>query len=188
MDNRQKLLACALSSFSQRGYDAVGVREVVDAAGVTKPTLYHYFESKRGLLDALLAEEAGKLVDAVRRAAQYEHDLVATLEQMARAYFRFAVQNASFYRLFLAMTFAPPESEAHGACQPFFHQQQQLIESVFLQAVEDHGNLKGRHQRYAAGFLGALNAVIVLHLNEGLNLTDEVVFQTVHQFMYGIFS
>ena len=29
--------------------------EIVDAAGVTKPTLYHYFGSKRGLLAALLA-------------------------------------------------------------------------------------------------------------------------------------
>jgi AcrR family transcriptional regulator len=188
MDNRQNLLDCALNLFSQRGYDAVGVQEVVDAAGVTKPTLYHYFESKRGLLDALLAEEAGKLVDAVRHAAEYEHDLVAVLEKVARVYYGFAVANAAFYRLFLAMIFAPPESEAHGACQSFFYQQQMFIESVFMQAVADHGNLKGRHQRYAAGFLGALNALIVLHLNEGLGLTDEIVYQTVHQFMHGIFS
>jgi AcrR family transcriptional regulator len=54
MDNRQRLLDCALELFSLRGYDAVGVREVVEAAGVTKPTLYHYFDSKRGLLEALL--------------------------------------------------------------------------------------------------------------------------------------
>ena len=55
MDNRSKILSCALKLFSARGYDAVGVQEIVDAAGITKPTLYHYFGSKRGLLETLLA-------------------------------------------------------------------------------------------------------------------------------------
>ena len=30
-----------------KGYDAVGVQEIVDTAGITKPTLYYYFGSKR---------------------------------------------------------------------------------------------------------------------------------------------
>jgi TetR/AcrR family transcriptional regulator len=57
MDNRSALLTHALQLFAARGYDAVGVQEIVEAAGITKPTLYHYFGSKRGLLDTLLAKE-----------------------------------------------------------------------------------------------------------------------------------
>ena len=33
MDNRSRLLECALDLFTARGYDAVGVQEIVDAAG-----------------------------------------------------------------------------------------------------------------------------------------------------------
>ena len=29
--------------FAERGYDATSVREIVEAAGVAKPTLYYYF-------------------------------------------------------------------------------------------------------------------------------------------------
>ena len=43
-------------SFYEKGYDAIGVQEIADAAGVTKPTLYHYFGSKYGLLQAVAME------------------------------------------------------------------------------------------------------------------------------------
>ena len=36
-----------------RGYDATPVRAIVEAAGVTKPTLYYHFGSKEGLAQAL---------------------------------------------------------------------------------------------------------------------------------------
>ena len=50
MDNRELLLNTALELFHAKGYDAVGVQEIVEKAGVTKPTLYYYFGSKLGLL------------------------------------------------------------------------------------------------------------------------------------------
>ena len=71
MDTRANLLTCALKLFADRGCDAVGVQEIVDAAGITKPTLYHYFGSNRGLLDALLAERFRPLHRAVAQAAMY---------------------------------------------------------------------------------------------------------------------
>ena len=54
IDNRELLLDAALDLFYAKGYDAVGVQEIVDRAGVTKPTLYYYFGSKIGLLRNLL--------------------------------------------------------------------------------------------------------------------------------------
>jgi AcrR family transcriptional regulator len=188
MDNRQRLLDCALDLFSQRGYDAVGVREVVEVVGVTKPTLYHYFDSKRGLLESLLRREGSRLLTEVLRASIYQGDLVLTLETIVRTYFSFAQHATSYYRMQLGMYFSPPESEANQAIRPFTNQQKEILEGLFIQAAEDHGNLKGRHARYAAGLLGAINAMIGLYLNDELRLTDELVYQTVHQFMHGIFS
>ena len=56
MDNRMNILEKALHLFYEKGYDAIGVQEIADAAGVTKPTLYHYFGSKYGLLQAVAME------------------------------------------------------------------------------------------------------------------------------------
>ncbi|NBM17398.1 TetR family transcriptional regulator [Streptomyces sp. GC420] len=46
----QRLLAAATRLFAERGYDKTSVQEIVEAAGVTKGALYHYFGSKDDLL------------------------------------------------------------------------------------------------------------------------------------------
>ncbi|MFD7549858.1 TetR/AcrR family transcriptional regulator [Streptomyces sp. NPDC059816] len=46
----QRLLAAATRLFADRGYDRTSVQEIVEAAGVTKGALYHYFGSKEDLL------------------------------------------------------------------------------------------------------------------------------------------
>ncbi len=52
--------------FAAHGYDATSVREVVEAAGVTKPTLYYHFGSKQGLAEALLTRPMTEFVARLR--------------------------------------------------------------------------------------------------------------------------
>ncbi len=188
MDNRSELLGCALQLFAQRGYDAVGVQEIVEAAGVTKPTLYHYFKSKQGLLESLLEAEFARLYEAIGPAACYEGDLPLTLERVVTAYFTFAREHRLFYRMQLAMWFAPPESEAFRAVSRCNGEQQQLLERLFAEAARDHGNMRGRHRAYAATLLGMINTYIGLAFNSSLALDAELVYKATHQFMHGIFS
>ena len=107
MDNREKLLACALDLFAKRGFDAVGVQEVAEAAGVKKPTLYYYFGSKSGLLQTLLTENFAALFDEVEKAAEYQGDVGNTLRRVANIYFNYARRNPKLYRMQLSMWFAP---------------------------------------------------------------------------------
>ena len=51
-----KIRSSALELFYNHGIRAVGVDEVVNRAGVTKPSLYRAFESKDGLTAAYLAD------------------------------------------------------------------------------------------------------------------------------------
>ncbi len=188
MDNRSNILSCALRLFASRGYDAVGIQEIVDAASVTKPTLYHYFGSKQGLLDALLKDYFDQLYTRVEQAAAYTGDLPFTLEKIVTAYFRFAQEQPTFYRMQLAMGFAPPQSDAYKAVSQFNQKLHQLIEAMFLQAAQNHGNMKGRHKAYAATLLGMINTYIALSLNDHVKLDGELIYKATHQFMHGIFS
>lgn len=51
---RDRLLDAAIARFSTRGYAATSIREIVEAAGVTKPALYYHFQSKEGIYQAIL--------------------------------------------------------------------------------------------------------------------------------------
>jgi len=188
MDNRSLILHCALSLFSARGYDAVGIQEIVEAAGVTKPTLYHYFTNKRGLLDCLLETHFKELFVDLYQAADYRGDITLTLEKITHSYFTYAKENPDFYRMQLSLYFAPPDSEPNQAVAHFNLEQHQAIEKVFSLAVNEHGNMRGRQREYAAAFRGMINTYIALFLNGYVELTDGLVYQSVHQFMHGIFS
>lgn len=188
MENREILLDRALTLFSVRGYDAVGIQEIVDSAGVTKPTLYHYFTHKRGLLDALLAGQFEGLLESVRTASYYQRDLPYSLEKIVRAYFEAAIENPRFFRLQLILQYAPPESEPNLAVSPYRLEQQQILQSMFIQAVQDHGNMRGRHVMYAATFLGMIHTYIGEYLNGVTSLEDPLTHLAVHQFSHGIYS
>ena len=69
MENKENLLTCARDLFYARGYDAVGIQEIVDAAGVTKPTMYYYFGSKKGLLEELMRRIFDELQGQMEQAA-----------------------------------------------------------------------------------------------------------------------
>jgi AcrR family transcriptional regulator len=188
VDNRQQILSRSLELFAARGYDAVGVQEICEAAGVTKPTLYHYFGNKRGLLGALVRERTAPLMHQLAEAARYRGDLPASLAQVVEVYFAFASAEPALYRLMLALWFAPPESEAFQTIKAHNEEQQRLVEAMFEAAATDHGNTRGRHQIYGASLLGTINTRIALALNGYLVLDEACAHQTVHQFAHGIYS
>ncbi|MER5434273.1 TetR/AcrR family transcriptional regulator [Streptomyces sp. NPDC002588] len=62
----QQMLDAAVEIFGQRGYMAASMDEIAELAGVSKPLVYLYLNSKEDLFIACIRREAGALVDAVR--------------------------------------------------------------------------------------------------------------------------
>lgn len=188
MDNRSQILARALDLFSRRGYEGVGVQEIAESSGLTKPTLYHYFGSKAGLLQALLDEYAGRLSEAIKPAAVFRGDLSQSLDAVAEVYFRFARAHPEFFRLQLALTFASPASDGFRLAEQVNLGQYGLLEALFAQGTAQAGNLRGKHSLAAALFLGTLHSAIGWAINGRAELDEALRRRVVHQFQHGIYS
>ncbi|WP_396668746.1 TetR/AcrR family transcriptional regulator [Microbacterium sp. R86528] len=71
----------AVDLFSTRGYANTSVQQIVEAAGVTKGAMYHYFESKDDLLfgiyDSLLSMQKARLDEIIAREGLVEDVLRA---------------------------------------------------------------------------------------------------------------
>jgi AcrR family transcriptional regulator len=61
---RQKILDAARDLFSEVGYAAAGLGEIIERAGMTKGALYHHFDSKEALATALIDQGATLTHDA----------------------------------------------------------------------------------------------------------------------------
>ncbi|MEV7886464.1 TetR/AcrR family transcriptional regulator [Streptomyces sp. NPDC002817] len=76
---RQALLRESRRLFSRSGYGAVGLAEIVQAAGVTKGALYHHFTGKADLFRAVLEELQQEVARRVSAAADAHDDPWAQL-------------------------------------------------------------------------------------------------------------
>lgn len=97
--------------FAAQGYDATSVREIVQGAGVAKPTLYYYFQSKEGLAKALVVLPLSNLVEQLHQIVNTEPDPVRCLEQILEAHFAFCREDPDRSRFLYALIFGPPGSE-----------------------------------------------------------------------------
>jgi AcrR family transcriptional regulator len=71
---RQRILAIALTLMSQRGVDGTSMRDLAAAAGLNVASLYHYFPSKRDLLESVLVEQGFLPFRAARAGGEEESD------------------------------------------------------------------------------------------------------------------
>jgi AcrR family transcriptional regulator len=53
-ERRNQILGCAKRLFSEKGYHATTVADIIAAADIARGTFYLYFDSKRGIFEALL--------------------------------------------------------------------------------------------------------------------------------------
>jgi AcrR family transcriptional regulator len=66
---RERLLRCAERLFAERGFNAVSIRDIAQATGLSHGAIYHHFTSKEDLFLNLLAVNLSELVHAIRTAA-----------------------------------------------------------------------------------------------------------------------
>lgn len=76
-----RLIEIAYSQFKERGYHGVAAEAIVEQAGVTRGALYHHFDGKQGLFEAVFIEcerrIAEQIADAARRHNAPHEQLVA---------------------------------------------------------------------------------------------------------------
>ena len=66
---RTALIAAARPLFAQRGYAGVGTEEIARAAGVTRGALYHHFEGKCELFEAVYEQIEIELAERIAAGA-----------------------------------------------------------------------------------------------------------------------
>jgi AcrR family transcriptional regulator len=97
-----KLMRVSVELFAEQGYAQTSVQQIVDAAGVTKGAMYHYFTSKDDLLfdiyDRLLSLQRNHLDELVSRGLGPVETLRAVCEDVIETSIDGLKDGAVFFR------------------------------------------------------------------------------------------
>jgi AcrR family transcriptional regulator len=141
----ERILSTALDLFAVKGYDATAVREICEAAGITKPTLYHFYGSKDGVFQALVRsgfEQYRQLVDA---AIATPGTWTERVKLLTRSVFQSASDKPLFWRFMHSVIWAPP-----GTALPQTESPTQFYDGV-VSALADAAQEAVRNGEFAPG-------------------------------------
>lgn len=85
-EKRNQILAGARQVFFDRGFDAASMGDIARAAGVSKGTLYVYFENKDDLFAELVSSECCETAERMFVVDPDEEDLEAALTKIGRSF------------------------------------------------------------------------------------------------------
>jgi TetR/AcrR family transcriptional regulator, fatty acid metabolism regulator protein len=71
-ERRRQILDAAVRAFAQKGYYASRVSDIAEEAGVAYGLVYHYFESKEAVLEAIFRDSWGMMLEAIKSVEDSE--------------------------------------------------------------------------------------------------------------------
>lgn len=125
-ETKEKILHAAISLFAKKGYENTSVNDIVSEAGVTKPVLYYYFNSKDGLYQELFRH----CMDGFEKHFRATFDGVTDLKKFIYKFVRFDLEMMVEFREIIAVLFAE-----------FYSLRRHLSEENLKSLMNTHHNL-----------------------------------------------
>jgi len=108
---RRQIMNGAREVFLAQGFDGASMGEIARKAGVSKGTLYVYFDSKERLFEAITREACAAQAEGVFSLDPAERDVEAVLTRLGRGYVKFLCRPGSMspLRTVIAISERMPE-------------------------------------------------------------------------------
>jgi AcrR family transcriptional regulator len=95
--NRAAILEAARAEFSETGYEAASVRDIVRRTELASGTFYNYFPDKASILEALVVQTGAEARRRVRAARRRARSPEAFVEDGFRAFFEFIASDPATF-------------------------------------------------------------------------------------------
>lgn len=99
LERRQQILAVAIPLFAGRGYDATGMSEVAQAAGLSHGSIFRYFPTKEALFQAAVLEPLAETEAHYREILRGEGSPLARIQRLVREQILTLARQQSYVRL-----------------------------------------------------------------------------------------
>ncbi len=157
---RHRLLAGAAELFARKGYASTTVREIVEAAKVTKPALYYYFRNKEGIYLELMRETEERFETLLDGARKEFGAVKKRILRFSEQIFQLFLKQIEVARLGLSIYYGPPQGAPFFDFEAFHIKFQDLIEKLIQEGIRKGEFRKGNVRDMAWAVIGSINVAI----------------------------
>ncbi len=133
---RIRVLAAATQLFTQRGYAATSVREIVEAAGVTKPILYYYFGNKEGIYLEIVSGILRQFKQLMEDVYRYEGTPRQKILKFGTLFYRGFKEHLAEARLFHSIYYGPQQGAPHFEYELIYQEFVKVVKALVADAVK----------------------------------------------------
>jgi AcrR family transcriptional regulator len=171
-ETRNHILEAATQLFSKTGYDATGVAEICQAAGVSKGAFYHHFPTKQAVFIELLNTYLNGIESGFNLMRQETHDVPQVILQMAELVGSL-FQTADIHLPIFLEFWTQANHDPHiweAAIAPYRRYQSYF--TAMIQEGIDEGSLQPMDAQLAARVLVSLAVGLLMQSLFDPNITD----------------
>lgn len=133
---RHEIFNAAVHLFIEGGFNETSMREIAEAAGMGKSSLYDYFKTKDDVLLWFIEDEVMDLTAAAREIASRPLPAIERLRRIMRKHLEFLIASKEFY-IKLSFEVQRLSIESQKRIQVGRHAYQDLIQQLIEQGVRE---------------------------------------------------
>ena len=135
---KEALIREAMAMLDRKPYEAITVRELTDALGVSRTAIYRHFDSKEHLFQAVILQGYAQLTEALRSLNENVASHVKEkLSLTAKGYIDFAMASPPRYRLMMGDKLMKVREESCAIEDTAIEDAFALLTSLVLEAQEE---------------------------------------------------
>jgi TetR/AcrR family transcriptional regulator len=134
---KQRLLKAAAALFAENGYSGTSVREIVAAAGVTKPVLYYYFKNKEGIFRAILEFAKEKQQNILTDVAQARGGFFERLILLYEKFREGISEHQNEFKMLHSLFLGPPQGAPEYDLEIYPSRLMEIIQTLYNEGVKE---------------------------------------------------
>ena len=133
---RGRLMLSAIGLFARKGYAATTVREIVEAAGVTKPVLYYHFGNKEGIFLVMMGEAFAEFEATAASALAASGSARERILRFLDGMFELILRHLDVMRVLDAIYYGPPQGAPRFDFEAIHERFLGMLESLVREGID----------------------------------------------------
>lgn len=141
IEPKDRIKKVAIKLFYMKGFHGASIREIAEAAEVTKPVIYYHYESKKGLYKSILRDSMSEIFEIYARHVSHIDEEVPCkiLKKATTEIFAWTSKNRERMNMII-FTLTTRDEAFKDVCEEYLATRDKILRPIFEKGVKT-GNL-----------------------------------------------